>query len=807
MAQVSMKKLIAFALIIVMILAFPVLAADEKIWTTLTTDLDAKGREIKQSLYGYYSELSNGIEIFIVCDPATGEETGNAYIPNIKLGEDDRLTNYEYFSGLDWDNPTAVRVPNISLMMPNIITSFGYDWDYWEDTGELRHIGKNEFGWPGDIEGYMVAGNNPEDWMIVAVLTNTNSKPVEITLYADVREWDRGEPIGLSGAAIDFAPYETKYILLNRGKRADVLADESGRTEAYYRVETTKVLDPAYPDILRDGIYTSLYFPYTRQYGMTSPVSATIPMRLSYTFRAYGRSNGYTTWPSVYGRANYDHIEKRWNIVELRGTDGGLTQEQIAYATQDLQNLFNRWGIKPPHFSVWNNNETKFIDRNTGAITTDYRNYIGFDYNEPHTPNGWEYSGRSIPASTGFDLYSGAVAQFNGQNTRELNWVTLSNSGFWVGDGTYMRNSVTDPNYYDPDGWMKNIPVLKSEPVFIEKYSFIETEGVSGYITKSVEPGLRTWVENEPRPVINIVSEPVEMNIRYRQYSDSQWHQYKWTPGNGLQNLGATTNYSWPFISDGTTNWHVEVKYTQSITGENTGDYKIQWGETGSAISICWVNSSELRDKFAALAGTMSSGCGGVEVPMLDEVSIPLAGTVPAPVIMPNTTKALSAPALKTATIRFRTGTAADTGGCAPVPGTGGPAPSTILEQVCSTIPLVVGKETEGAFQSNYSFYFDSLPGDVVQIMGAAKKNLEHRNWYVSYYPKYDAYFDRWTCTEVGAGPDWTLLSYFSSGSPTKGVICRPRDAVFASNKYFTVSKYWRIANGGGWLPGDYYLD
>jgi hypothetical protein len=96
-----MKKKISIMLLFIFLCSFvfpPLALSEEKIWVDLATSVDENGTPITSSQYGYYVEVPDLGRVFVVCDPSTGKETEEAYIPNATIGETEMLTGYEYRS-------------------------------------------------------------------------------------------------------------------------------------------------------------------------------------------------------------------------------------------------------------------------------------------------------------------------------------------------------------------------------------------------------------------------------------------------------------------------------------------------------------------------------------------------------------------------------------------------------------------------------------------------------------------------------------------------------------------------------------
>lgn len=795
-----MRAILSSLLVVAMLFNFvvPVSASQERVWidvlTSVTEDAEGNLHETREALYGYYSEIPNVGQAFIVCDQTTGEETGKAYIPNIKLGEQEVLTGYEFLPGLDWDNPKAVNPPTASMEMPNVITSEGYDWDYWEETGEFRRIGTSHLTWPGSREGYVVAGDDPDNWLIVGIVTNNNPYPAKISSLLQVREWYDGDPI-IADIEQTYGPHETKYILMNRGNQKNVLATYNNPwySEGYYSLDTLESLDPAYPkeDLYKDG-KAGLYRPYTRSYESIPQPSPVIPMRLSYEFRFYGKINGQRQYPTMQGKIIYDHIEKEWYVSEIEGWYGEATESEIARARQDICNVFNNnWKLTPPHFSIWSKDDIKYVDRATGEQTNyAYRgeDHLCFEYLEPKTPRGWEYS-TGAARRTGYDMASGIAIKFNPSRMVETDYREQYGEGY-SGFCRVDRDALPT-HYYDPDGWMSSIPVLKREPMFVERYSFITTDSPNGYLVKNVEPAHRYYVHYEERPVINMVTDPVEINIYHfdsMNGSTKMWRHYKWTPAQGMKTLGLVANNSWTTFGS-SASWRVNAVYKQKVVGENPSDVKVTFG-TGSNMSVYWGNVPAVEQCLTNLADTVrSTGCNdppGIPncdgtIKLLTSLSVSSGyTTIPTVTLNPGQTKDITGFTQRTASVSFGTKTA---------------AASSTLDKIQSTLTELLNKDDDACFGSNSYVTINSVD-PVEEVVNFAQMTLIYEH------------DDRYSQSTIGKNyaPRWTDYSYFTSRSATDGVIARPQDAVgfTSTNLRIPMAEQWRLWRGGDVDPPDY---
>jgi hypothetical protein len=350
---------------------------------------------------------------------------------------------------------------------------------------------------------------------------------------------------------------------------------------------------------------------------------------------------------------------------------------------------------------------------------------------------------------------------------------------------------------------MRYFPVVKSEPIFLEKYSFIETEGNAGYLVKNISPGVRTWVAIESRPTLNVITEPIEINAycgslkwssadnRYHYY----WDHYQWTPENGMEHLGGQINDALPLSDQNMDNWNVEICYKQKIEGQNPASFKAQWGTLNFNLNMYWPNTLKVKEKLMGLASTkmVYNYYTGLYDLVVAVDSINLDEAAPAvtnAVLLPKETKDLTGYHQKTASIDFKAYYAER---------------EKVLNKLSNEIIPLIAQKDEAAFGQNLNFTFESLPDDPVQIVSGAQKTLIHKRY--GYDRKYDYYgFKDWSQKTIGSPyAQETALSYFSPNNATQGIVSRPGDICFsAMSRFMPVSQQWRMRTESGYSPPDY---
>lgn len=175
-----LRKILAKSLTILLLLClvvpplFSAAAEPQLQWADLVTGVDTNGNPTTTHVYGYYTNVERAGEVFVVCDPATGKETGWAYVPGAKVGERQTQKLVGYEKGPD---PSVTK----TLFSPRVIRPL------WKGTEEMGLAAIRES--PGHIEYGNVMrvmcpyGDNPAQWpdywkWIFYPLENRNSWPV-----------------------------------------------------------------------------------------------------------------------------------------------------------------------------------------------------------------------------------------------------------------------------------------------------------------------------------------------------------------------------------------------------------------------------------------------------------------------------------------------------------------------------------------------------------------------------------------------------------------------------------------------------
>lgn len=913
MRQLKFKLAFLCALFVFLLLwACPALA-QQKQWVDLVTGVE-NNAPVTTRVFGYYADVKGYGQVFIICDPNTGEETGYAYVPGGVVGNVKKqvIDHYDRKQDLDWDHPKQVNPPQVALIAPNIPTSTQWDEDYFRQTGQTVKKAVNQFGWPMSY-GFarMIPGSDPNYWLIVASVSNPNPFPVTVSFDASIWSWmtEWGDSRGGPGkeATVPLGPNETKYVLLNVGQKNTYLADmlwnewpDPGMSLASYDAVITQVNDPDYPDILKSGDKYGYFTTYVRWDGTNPTVLPLIPMRLAYDFScsgidysaaSYGSCNPTwgRGWYSTWGHAEYDPTTGQWSVGVYVDSDyrcswwsdqewNNFVQKFQNNATTALKRVFSTWYPKVPFLCSWWD-DYLYVDGNTGYYYFSYDKkgwpngqrpsfVIQFDYLEPVPPStlppgaksleeiygpwywmanitygGWLYTtegsyshGVELPAPV---LSSYRRTYYRGESTiSEFNYQSYSAKErddddydtVYVPEGTGIRINGTDVRYYDPRYWMDILPVLDARPLFVEWYTFVPTQGDIGYLKKDVVPGYLLQVSREHRPVLNTLTQPVEVRAKcgYVDWRNNSykgvWREWRWTPDSEWQFLGETLG-STSGLSSNKAVWELTFNYSHTVSGNNPTDFAVSWtGSWGGVPSLYWPGKDTLNAKIAAMADWKTiehynpyyERYDTERVPCIDYLNVDPVISLPAvPTLAPNEQSKWLASCNKTASVRFwKTPTKYE--------GWDSYQNRVLNEIVTNIIQPIFSSQEEAVFNNGGKFVitptFKTGEGGIVN---GAIKALIHREyewdsedeWYVWNHLEDDL---------IGfPGAEITYCSYVTSSSPTGGLVVKGGDEYLAdalSQKWTEIwfgygysetcsNRQWRYYYNGKVYPPPYPED
>lgn len=859
----------------------PALAGPQLQWADLVTGVDANGNLITTRVYGYYANVEGFGQVFVICDPATGRETGEAYVPGAKVGDRQvqKLVGYERKLDLDWDHPKQVNPVRLSLIAPNIPTDVRYDWDYYERTGQLVKRAFSQFAWPMSWSfARMIPGSDPDYWLILGVLQNPNPYPVRVNMQASIWGWHKGwsydSSVHKELQEVPLGPNETKYVLLNRGQKEEFLAEElwcewpqPGYSTAFYSVQVKKVDDPEYPEILKSGDAYGFFVPYVRWDGTDPTVYPLIPMRLAFDFHCWSHDECGSYWygsyrgrefPECWGHAEHDPATGQWTVnvsfCYFKKPQGmSDTEWQVIYskavnkAISALKPLFEKWYPKIPFWCIWWDDSYLMVDGETGEYTASGRwpdgrepsFYITFRYLEPVPPRdappppgsqywwsntrwgGWLYTtggayayGSELTAPVLFSYpYSRGIEEFN------YDTYYCKDTVFAVPEGTGLYHRTTDVDYYDPDGWMRYLPVVNARPAFVEWYNFVPTQGDFGYLTKETVPGYLVWVSTETRPVLNTTTQPVEVNVTWRckgylvapTYSTEVdvYRKWRWTPQSGWQFVEQFPSDSRITLLENLHHsvWTLEFKYNHTVSGNNPNEFPVSWKDRWMGEhppTLYWAGVEALRTKIASMASKDDEGNPQVNYVNIDPL-IPLSKV---PFLEANVQSKWVAFCEKSGSTEFMRERPANESWESF-------EARTLAEIVDNIVRPVLSSQEETAFDYGGQFVmeptFETGKGGVI---GGAQKCLIHYNWT---WKEEDFVWANPTKDIIGfPGADMTLCSYISGSSPTEGLIVKAGDEYLGRLLLWSVEKIyfgdgpypvrymWRFAQKGTVYPPPY---
>lgn len=252
-------------MVLVLSMLSVVSAEQEKEWIAVTTSVDASGNEVTTQIYGYYLNTEKVDQVFVVCDPNTGEETGDAYVPGFEVGKRDIIIGYNIKYGEDFNAVKKINPVTIKMVAPNVFTDIGssdYGISQYRQTGEFIQSTSSSATWPGSTKAYLIPGSDPDYWLVVNEVHNPNGWPVKVNVQSNIRSfrssfYRSGRDI-IHETEVYLDAFETKHILVNRGKPADCyfLADDIENiawTEARLDTYVTENLDTELPERLKDN--------------------------------------------------------------------------------------------------------------------------------------------------------------------------------------------------------------------------------------------------------------------------------------------------------------------------------------------------------------------------------------------------------------------------------------------------------------------------------------------------------------------------------------------------------------------------
>jgi hypothetical protein len=481
----------------------------------------------------------NGTQVLIVCDPKTGEPArgadgkGVAYVNQGQYVEvaTQVLDKYETKQGLDWEHPKEVRPFQVSVFAPNVPLTLTYNLQDINAHGGLWLYSTGNCVTWGQGRGYAkLLTDNPDDWLIVLVVTNPNPFPVSGKVDVGLWSWSNiysGWPLGKS-LTLTLGPNETKYVLVNRGKRADFLVREfsgywdslpvqgytlanlyASNVAAENAGDFPELLKPAKGFYLADPnwrIYSDRAWPM--RFGVYLEAATYVAIYPGWSTRSDG-FKGYV-WMDQEGKF---HVDPNCTVYPYR-----LTREQIIAR---VENWFNSHKVADIPL-VW-----------YGASTV-VKDGMAFDYCRPAAY--WWYDTQGAFAS--WTEQMGPVLVGAKLRTNPwISWVTPKWAPaastdqnpetyifYWNGERRMIQGGKGTLFWGDRREWL---PVFMTRLCFVHRYSFIPVQGDAGVLKEDVVPGYQMWIQTE-RALKLFFSHPLKKITATRHHFLKNTDRYYW---------------------------------------------------------------------------------------------------------------------------------------------------------------------------------------------------------------------------------------------------------------------------------------
>lgn len=367
-----------------------------------------------------------------------------------------------------------------------------------------------------------------------------------------------------------------------------------------------------------------------------------------------------------------------------------------------------------------------------------------------------------------------------------MNWQSYSyrDSRVYVPKGTGVYKSRVDVYYYDPE-WMNIIPVVEAQPMFLEQYSFVPTEGSFGYLKKEIVPGYLLCVERKQRPLLNVATQPVEVRAKcgYIDARDGKmcgvWREWCWSPSTGWQYIEETISPYTSGLKNDTTVWELSFKYSHTVSGSNPANFPASWTNRwgGDAPSLYWTSAKTLKVKVEGMADLKEyyNNKKVTYIPAVDYVSVDPVITLPGvPSLAPGESKWIVS-SDKTAAVRFWKTPIRSRYTCE----SWDVFQNRVLNEINTNIILpLLSSQEEAAFNNGGRFVMTpTFTAGQGGVAAGAQKKLIYRDLIWSSKWEYYRFGDYLRETTIGfpyAGI--TLRSYVTNYSPTDGLVVKGRD-------------------------------
>ena len=576
------RKLIIILTALTLLLTSNFANAQTLIKETFIVDVQ-NNQEIQATVLGYYKDLPDGKQVFIECNP-DGTPTGEGYVKS-KVGTINReVTEMEELppgEDLDWDNPIQIKPLTMTLFMPNVpinstvkklkttedgtLVELKTQKEIIESEHQSAVTTNNAYQWTSGGRGYAIylPSDDPNDWIIVAEVKNNNNFAVKATVgvYIPIGEeaGSQGLGIGLGSAmsstagytgpgvtsAIhyneihEFAPNEKKQILISDKKFSTLMTQKGyregqtryviGWSEANYGTKIIEIHTDKHP---------------TEQLGEMGGFVPFGSNQKKYPIQLSFDTGLYSARLSGSALVTYNPRTNNWDI---RRFVPRTPQDKIEDIEAILKPLFGNWGFKVPLLHNPFGKDTLQIG---GATFTYIR------------PQAWIHSNQK--PSYGAAEFTAPI--ITDRADIEHNYVKAYGK-FDEPAGTFEEHGYTQFGCYDLK-WMNVIPVMKTNPMFIEKYTFTKTNGNEGYLTKTFVPGIHMYRGYINRPTVNWERrlQKITATQNIIKYGKGSEHiTYEWTENDGWIIKEDTTS-----SGPGVISWeNVIAEYKNIVTANN----------------------------------------------------------------------------------------------------------------------------------------------------------------------------------------------------------------------------------------------
>lgn len=496
-----LKALFLGLLLLPLLFVSAATAGPQKQLATLITGVSANGIPVETQVFGYYADVEGYGQVFVICDPVTGNETGYAYVPGVKVGDKkgQKITGYKRGLVEDWNVVKQIDPVNLTLIAPNIYVNLGYtdySWEQYNKTGKLLRTAYGPATWPGPERGYLIPGSDPDYWLIVAEATNPNPWPVKVNISASIEQWRSSWSLGSGGPELTvdkeviLGANQTKYILVNRGKPSgyylladdrDWISERSGCevwTKIDFETRVTENRDPELPDYLKPN---KGYIEFLNVWG-----GPPIPKDLSqgFTVGYYVTCAPDSRYPSWRFSGTVVLTPNEWGAAWV--AHPGSNSENPQTAKQKVEEFFNsHWPSQIP----W------------GGGVVD-----GIKFDKCESYGAKLYSG---PRMISLDFRGPALADYTTPDYYDMD----------------LNRSI--PNVVSSSG--SEIPVLKYRPVFIEFNRFVPGYSADeGWLLKEVVPGYNVRASDIGRPYFSVTDTLRNYTIDYVRYGSGRSRTYYW---------------------------------------------------------------------------------------------------------------------------------------------------------------------------------------------------------------------------------------------------------------------------------------